>query len=242
MKPDYPCLGSQNLVKNMQASIMIQLAQLDDGPEIFYSLQGEGPRMGTPAVFLRLAGCNLHCSWCDTKYSWKQGLSVSVQEVAERIKSFDCPSLVITGGEPLMQQAALEQLLLLLPQDVFIEVETNGTVAPSPALLARVGQWNVSPKLVHAGNAQSAALCPPVLETFASLPHAWFKFVVIGEQDWRTIAALKLPQERIVLMPCATSRAALDAARPAVAEMCLKHRVRLGERMHLVLWDTKKGV
>ena len=230
------------MIKNMQAGIMMQIASLHNEPEIFYSLQGEGTRMGTPTVFLRLAGCNLHCSWCDTKYSWKKGLSMPAEEVVPRIMAHDCRALVITGGEPLMQQEALEQLLALLPQDMFIEMETNGTLVPSPSLLARVGQWNVSPKLAHAGNEAAAALCAEALGVFAALPHAWFKFVVTGEQDWPAIAALNLPQERIVLMPCATSRAALEAARPAVAEMCLKHRVRLGERMHLVLWDTKKGV
>lgn len=220
----------------------MQIARLHDAPELFYSLQGEGVRMGTPAVFLRLAGCNLHCSWCDTKYSWKKGLELPVEEVAARIAAFACRGLVVTGGEPLLQQEELAALLQLLPADTFVEVETNGSLCPSADLLARVGQWNVSPKLQHSGNAAEAALQAESLAVFAGLPHAWFKFVVQGEQDWPAIEALQLPHERIVLMPLAASRAALEQARPAVAEMCLRHRVRLGERMHLVLWDTKKGV
>lgn len=220
----------------------MQIASLHDAPELFYSLQGEGVRMGTPAVFLRLAGCNLHCHWCDTKYSWKKGMEVPVAELAERIGAFGCNNLVVTGGEPLLQQEELAALLALLPPDAFVEVETNGTICPSTDLLGRVGQWNVSPKLQHAGNPMDAALQSEALALFGGLPHAWFKFVVQGEADWPAIEALQLPHDRIVLMPLAATRDALAQARPAVAEMCLRHRVRLGERMHLVLWDTKKGV
>lgn len=220
----------------------MKIARLNSEPEIFYSLQGEGARAGSPAVFLRLAGCNLHCSWCDTRYSWLSGCKLSVEEIAARLLNYSCPALVITGGEPLLQAHALEQLLKLLPADYHIEVETNGTLSPSPALAQRVDQWNVSPKLNHAGNAPADALRPDVLAAFLSTERAWFKFVVRSEADWAAIDALQLPPQRIILMPCATTRSELDAARPAVAAMCLKHGVRLGDRLHLVLWDNKKGV
>ncbi len=221
----------------------MKIARLNDRePEIFYSLQGEGARLGTPAVFLRLAGCNLACRWCDTKHSWAGGMEIAAEDVAARVRAYGCGSLVITGGEPLLQQEGLLHLLALLPEDMFVEMETNGTLIPCPALSARVNQWNVSPKLAHAGNGHAATLCPEVLAAFAALPHAWFKFVVQREAGWEAIAALGLPQERLILMPCATTRAALDAARPAVAELCLRHGVRFGDRLHLVLWDDKKGV
>ncbi len=221
----------------------MNIARLNrDEPEIFHSLQGEGPRTGTPATFLRLAQCNLACHWCDTKHSWGRGLEMSPAEVAARLLAHPGRSLVITGGEPLLQQDELAELLALLPADFYVEIETNGTLAPSPALVQRVDQWNVSPKLAHAGNGEARALVPEVLAAFAALPHSWFKFVVQDEADWEAIAALGLPQGRIILMPCATTRRALDAARPAVADMCLRHGVRLGERLHLVLWDDRKGV
>ncbi|MBQ3217879.1 MAG: 7-carboxy-7-deazaguanine synthase QueE [Akkermansia sp.] len=220
----------------------MNIARLNSDPEIFYSLQGEGARTGSPAVFLRLAGCNLHCCWCDTRYSWLPGCSLPVEEVARRLLAYDCPALVITGGEPLLQAAELEELLALLPRHFYIEVETNGTIAPTPALVQRVNQWNVSPKLAHAGNAPEASLRPDVLAAFVCSGRAWFKFVVRGEEDWPAIRALGLPRPCIILMPCASTRDELTAARPAVAEMCLRHRVRLGDRLHLVLWDNKKGV
>ncbi len=221
----------------------MKIARLnDEKPEIFYSLQGEGARMGTPAVFLRLSGCNLCCHWCDTKYSWGKGISLEEEEIARRILSHGCRNLVITGGEPLLQQEALEKLLHLLPADVYVEIESNGTLPPSPALAARVNQWNISPKLGHSGNEGEKALRPDALAAFAALPGAWFKFVVQQPQDWEAIAALGLPKHRLILMPCATTRAALDAARPAVAELCLAQGVRFGDRLHLVLWDDRKGV
>ena len=221
---------------------MLNIARLNSAPEIFYSLQGEGIRSGTPAVFLRLAGCNLACKWCDTKHSWGNGILCSVRDVAAHLEEYNCASLVITGGEPLLQQGPLEKLLALLPAGLHIEVETNGTLIPTPALAQRVNQWNVSPKLQHSGNAGEKSLVPAALAFFAEHPCAWFKFVVQNEADWASIAALGLPQQRIILMPCATTRAALEAARPTVVEMCLRHGVRLGDRLHLSLWDDKKGV
>lgn len=220
----------------------MNIARLKSEPEIFYSLQGEGPRAGSPAVFLRLAGCNLHCSWCDTRYSWLKGCECRVEEIAERVLRYGCKGLVITGGEPLLQRTEIERLLTLLPDDMFIEVETNGTLSPGLILAKRVNQWNVSPKLAHSGNPDPASIRPEVLADFAATGRAWYKFVVRGEEDWAEIADLELPSERIILMPCATTQAELTAARPVVADMCLRHRVRLGDRLHIVLWNDAKGV
>lgn len=216
-------------------------ATLNNEPELFYSIQGEGTRTGCPAVFLRLAGCNLRCSWCDTKYSWSHGLAIPETELATRILSFKSPGLVITGGEPLLQLQAIETLVALLPDDLFIEVETNGTIAPSAALAQRVNQWNVSPKLSHADNT-ATAINKEALAAFAATGNAFFKFVVQTEADWAGICELGLPQDRIILMPCATNRTQLEKARETVVNMCLQHRVRFGDRLHIAIWGDKKGV
>lgn len=219
----------------------MNIASLDHQPELFYSIQGEGSRAGSPAVFLRLAGCNLHCSWCDTKYSWGKGISTDEAALAERINSYNSPGLVITGGEPLLQTEAIEKLLSYLPGSLFVEIETNGTIPPSPLLKQRVNQWNVSPKLPHAGNS-STAIAPAVLAAFCATERAWFKFVIQHEHDWESIATLSLPRERIILMPCATTTDELEKARPAVVDLCLKHKVRFGDRLHIAIWGNKKGV
>lgn len=216
----------------------MNIARLNSAPEIFYSLQGEGVCAGAPAVFLRLAGCNLHCSWCDSKHSWGHGIEMSPTEVAARLLTYPCRHYVITGGEPLLQAEELEEMLHLLPAEAYIEVETNGSLAPTPALAARVNQWNISPKLPHAGNTAH----PMALSAFASLPGVWYKLVVRGEQDWPAIEALHLPQHRIILMPCADNRADLLTLLPAIAEMALRHHTHLSHRLHILLWDRKQGV
>ena len=93
---------------------MLTLAQIHGQPEIFHSIQGEGVSQGTPCVFLRLAGCNLACSWCDTAYSWNgtvPGMRLAPEKAAELVLHYPCRRLVLTGGEPLIQQKALPALL-----------------------------------------------------------------------------------------------------------------------------------
>ena len=88
-------------------------------PEIFHSIQGEGISAGVPSVFLRLATCNLKCRWCDTKYTWDwsnldyatEVVELATPELLAKIQSFKCTHVVITGGEPLLQQAELEPLI-----------------------------------------------------------------------------------------------------------------------------------
>lgn len=101
--------------------------------EIFYSIQGEGTWTGIPAVFVRLAGCNLSCDFCDTDYSTKAILSVG--EVTERVRAAgaDCPTVVLTGGEPFAQSEALELIAALRHDGRKVHVESNGTIfAPLP--------------------------------------------------------------------------------------------------------------
>jgi len=71
--------------------------------EIFYSIQGESTRAGRPCVFVRLTGCDLRCSWCDTPYAFHEGRKRSVDEVVAEVDRYDCPLVEITGGEPLLQ-------------------------------------------------------------------------------------------------------------------------------------------
>jgi organic radical activating enzyme len=118
---------------------MLQLA------EIFYTLQGEGAFTGTPAVFVRLAGCNLACDFCDTDYSLK--FVASVDDVVRRVASLgrDCPMVVITGGEPFAQRETLALIAALRADGRRVHVESNGTIPVSGELPEDV--WlTVSPK------------------------------------------------------------------------------------------------
>ena len=97
--------------------------------EIFYSIQGEGTYAGVPAVFVRLAGCNLSCDFCDTDYSLK--FLAPVEEVVDRVLAAggDCPMVVLTGGEPLAQREALALIEALLRAGKRVHIESNGTIA-----------------------------------------------------------------------------------------------------------------
>jgi 7-carboxy-7-deazaguanine synthase len=97
--------------------------------EIFRSLQGEGKNQGKPCLFIRLAGCNLHCRWCDTTYAQSGGIEMSVDSILEQIGHLNPSYVCITGGEPLMQADELEQLLIFLHQrGTVVDIETNGTI------------------------------------------------------------------------------------------------------------------
>lgn len=95
--------------------------------EIFRSLQGEGIDIGLPTIFVRTAGCNLRCEWCDTKYAWEGGKKMSVGEVKSKIEGFEGHRVCITGGEPLLQEDLLE-LIDSLSTHYEITVETNGSL------------------------------------------------------------------------------------------------------------------
>ncbi|MBT8508801.1 7-carboxy-7-deazaguanine synthase [Methanomicrobiaceae archaeon CYW5] len=98
--------------------------------EIFASISGEGTRQGAPAVFIRFAGCNLRCAWCDTGYSFENGTTMDMDAVLAEVARHGIPFVVITGGEPLLQEEELVPLLKALKGAGYdIEIETNGTRA-----------------------------------------------------------------------------------------------------------------
>lgn len=150
-------------------SRILKLARNDQGePEIFRSIQGEGPAIGRPRTFVRLSGCNLHCVWCDTAYTWNwagtpfahqngtkfeigaEMLKLSAIETAARIKALPSEGVVITGGEPLLQTEAVVELIDALRADdhrAIVDIESNGSIVPSDELIERIDYFVLSPKL-----------------------------------------------------------------------------------------------
>ncbi|MHA6316676.1 7-carboxy-7-deazaguanine synthase QueE [Altererythrobacter sp. CAU 1778] len=232
------------------------------GPEIFASLQGEGPSAGKPVAFLRLSRCNLACVWCDTAYTWhfegdarphRSGehydrkanqIALSPAEVAERVAALGQKRLVITGGEPLLQAGRLADMLEHLP-DTAVEIETNGTVDPPARFDIRVSQYNVSPKLAHSGNPADLALKPEMLDRWATDPRAFFKFVIAKPGDLDEVLALQtrhgIVPERLFLMPEGTDSAALREREAWLAPLCLQHGFRLSDRLHIHLYGDTRG-
>jgi len=245
----------------------MKLAKLGDGPEIFHTIQGEGVSVGAPAVFIRASRCNLHCHWCDTDHTWnfagtpwahekntkhdKAGVTVEIDPAAAAalVLAYDCGRTIITGGEPLLQEAAFLEFIRHIraarPDHQF-EVETNGTRAPSPAFAAAVNQFNVSPKLENSGMAAALRIRSAALAAFAEIPHSWFKFVVTTPTDLAEISTLaethRLPRQRIILMPEGRTSAELDKTAPWLAETCRDLGFRFSDRLHIRLWGDKRGV
>ena len=97
--------------------------------EIFYSIQGEGIYMGLPMAFVRVTGCNLRCSWCDTKYAYSQGKELSIDQIIERLKTYPTKHVCLTGGEPMAQDEIFNLINQLLSNDYKIYLETNGSIS-----------------------------------------------------------------------------------------------------------------
>jgi 7-carboxy-7-deazaguanine synthase len=96
--------------------------------EIFYSIQGETSMVGKPSVFIRLAGCNLECSWCDTLYSREKGKKKKIDWLLDRVAEYKCPNVVITGGEPMMQADVVKLIKKLTEKGYKVVLETNGSI------------------------------------------------------------------------------------------------------------------
>ena len=231
-------------------------------PEIFASVQGEGPSAGTPVAFLRLSRCNLACLWCDTAYTWhfegdnrphRSGesfdrkanqLELDEADVAARIAALGQNRLVITGGEPLMQAGKLAEMLKHLP-DMRVEIETNGTIDPPGSLDIRVDQYNVSPKLSHSGNPADLALKPDMLDRWATDERAFFKFVVAEPGDVDEVRKLvkthMIPPARVFLMPEGTDSETLRTREEWLVPLCMEHGFRLSDRLHIHLFGDTRG-
>jgi 7-carboxy-7-deazaguanine synthase len=234
-------------------------------PEIFASIQGEGVSAGRPSTFIRLSRCNLACTWCDTPYTWhftgdnrphsdgvtydhaENQVVLEEAEAAARIAALGGNRLVITGGEPLMQASALARLFAALEtvHPMYIEVETNGTIAPPASLLEWVHQYNVSPKLAHSGNPTDLALRPDPLKAFAEDRRAFFKFVIAEPADVDEVLAVaeahSIPRERVFLMPEGRDSATLHARMRWLAQICTTHGFTLTDRLHIHLYGDTRG-
>lgn len=241
---------------------LVLATQAPGEPEVFASVQGEGPSAGAPVAFVRLSRCNLACVWCDTAYTWhfegderphRSGLTydrranqvtLPVAKVAARIRALGQRRLVVTGGEPILQAGPLAKLLETL-DDMTVEIETNGTTRAPPRLDIRVDQYNVSPKLAHSGNPAELALLPERLAAYAADPRAWFKFVIAQPEDVAEVLALRrayaIPSGRIFLMPEGTDSATLRQREEWLVPLCLEHGFRLSDRLHIHLFGDTRG-
>ena len=217
------------------------------------TFQGEGPSAGRLAMFVRLGRCNLDCSWCDTPYTWDWTRYDPTKELRERtvgdlVAELDgkgASLLVVTGGEPLLQQRRLQPLLAAgRDRGWRIEIETNGTIAPLPAVAALVDGWNVSPKLANSGVAPGRRDRPDALRALVRTGRAVGKFVVARAEDLDEVAAIVAASglRNVWIMPEATDAAALTARLSELAPLVLARGWNLSNRLQVQLWGDARGV
>jgi organic radical activating enzyme len=218
------------------------------------TFQGEGTSLGRRALFIRLMRCNLSCRDCDTAYTWdstRYDLAAETQELAVEdllawALSMPEELVVITGGEPLVQQTRLLPLVRgLVEAGRRVEIETNGTIAPRFGLESLVSQFTVSPKLARFGSGMPLAtrIKPAVLQAFTATGRAVFKFVVSGPDELDEIAALAQEHELapVYVMPSGTTAEQVLAGATALSDPALERGFHLTTRLHVLLWGDRRG-
>lgn len=223
--------------------------------EVFTSIQGEGPRAGRVCTFIRLGGCNLSCTFCDTPYTWdssrydlrREFSAMTADAIAHQVPD-DVDEVVITGGEPLMHQKkiAWADLLRLLHRTKFINIETNGTICPNPTTRTFVHHYSISPKLPNAGQHKRSQR-PEMAQWPTPMRYAGtcLKFVVENEEDVRLAVemsdTLGWRRDAVWMMPEGTSAERLLKRWREICEAAVKYRVNATMRLHVLAWENTRG-
>lgn len=219
--------------------------------EIFHSLQGEGIYAGVPSSFIRLYGCNLACTWCDTPYASRppsgsiESSMLDVAAVVAKIERLpEAKHVVVTGGEPMLQPDVLELATNLTDAGHFVTVETNGTYWPDEMVCHLA---SLSPKLPGSQPNSVSAINTDCLNAWCRDYMCQLKFVIRNETDIQAalsvIDALSCPppREQIFLMPEACTLASISQTMPTLVESCKQTGLRYGMRLQLLLFGNRKG-
>lgn len=203
--------------------------------EIFYSIQGETTLTGLPFIFIRLSGCNLRCTYCDTTYSFKGGERLRISEILNRIAGMPTRHVLLTGGEPLLQRQTPDLVRVLQEAGYLVSIETHGEVDISKVLTARIVMDIKLPDsgMYRQGYRRNLALLKPQDE---------IKFVISSEKDY-TVAREICNQELFSQVPCEILfSAAIPSAMSIqmLAEKILKDglSVRLQTQLHKWIWGV----
>ncbi len=231
-------------------------------------LQGEGPDVGKPTIFLRLMACNLACVWCDTAYTWdasrfdlkKEGSQMTLGAVVKKVGdllSIDASvtdygnmRVDISGGEPMLQQAAIAELLEerfgeVASTYLLFDIETAGTIPLlelNPYLIAR---FNVSPKLEHSGNLLKDRYKPEVLKQLNRTTRAAFKFVCQQPSDLDEVAAIVsavgIEPKNVWIMPEGVDPVTVMARHGVLEEAVLERRWQMSTRLQILAHGDQRG-
>jgi len=258
------------------------VSKLPDGkPEIYKALQGEGMTTGKPCIFIRLSGCNLGCHYCDSAFTWffegetakghstaarvnrdANRVSLTPKEVAEKIAEVDggwSKRVVFTGGEPLLQQKEIWEVIKLLRarnERWNFELETNGAVEIDVELAKAIDYINCSPKLSSSGNSEVVRDNPKAIKKLCLLAKDYapylkvsFKFVVNTDDpkpDLEEIDAWKykyrVANSDIYLMPEGISEEDMLNKTKILNAICMEEGYNLTTRLHILLFGNQRAV
>jgi 7-carboxy-7-deazaguanine synthase len=223
--------------------------------EIFYSIQGEGILAGVPSVFLRTSGCNLRCTWCDTPYaSWKpEGDDLGLDDILADVRGRGSTHVVVTGGEPMIQQDIVQLTQRLKDLNLHITIETAGTVYQPVAS----DLMSISPKLANstpglrdegrwAAQHDRLRYQPDVLKQLMSEYPYQLKFVVSNPGDLAEIKTIlketAADRSLVVLMPEGTCAETLNQRARWLVDICKREGFRYGPRLHIDIYGNERGV
>ena len=204
--------------------------------EIFHSLQGESTRAGLRCVLVRLTGCQMRCTWCDSEYSFYEGSWMSREQILAEVAAFDCPMVELTGGEPLLQPAARPLLEDFCNQGYEVLLETGGgvSIADIDPRVRRI----VDVKCPASGESENNHW--PKLELLT--PRDELKFVLADEADYRWARDLVLDRKLAEVCPVHFSPVH-GIELHSLADWILRDRlpVRMQLQIHKYIWgaDTR---
>ncbi len=226
--------------------------------EIFHSIQGEGELTGVPSVFVRTSGCNLRCTWCDTKYaSWNpEGDEISVEAVVERVSAFPAQHCVLTGGEPMVAKEIATLAAKLREIGKHITIETAGAIAPNGIACDLA---SLSPKLANSTPAiglisdawrqrhDSTRLQPEVLREWIDRYPFQLKFVLESEADLSEMEELlqrigrPIPPSKVLVMPQGIDIRTIRGRDESLIDLCKQRGYRYCNRLHIELFGNTRG-
>ena len=204
--------------------------------EIFYSIQGESLYAGLPCVFVRLTGCNLRCSYCDTRYAYEEGIEMKSAEILQKVAAYHCPLIEITGGEPLLQNDTPLLISELLEKGYEVMMETNGTFD-----ISMVDKRCI--KIVDIKCPTSGESDKNDLENLKRLNQKdQAKFVIGSREDYEyakniiKLISRKFSEKKILFSPVFGKIASAELAKWILEDNL---NIRLHLQLHKIIWPDK---
>ncbi|MEK3875961.1 7-carboxy-7-deazaguanine synthase QueE [Paenibacillus sp. FSL H8-0122] len=217
--------------------------------EIFSSIQGEGILQGIPSVLIRLVGCNLDCSWCDTQSFLKggRGTYYKLEQIVDALDSYCCKNVVITGGEPFIHQELPILTRELHERGYHITIETNATLYQEVVCDLISMSPKLSNSVVTDPDTKSNKIDIGVIRKFISNFDYQIKFVVNDQEDMEEVSSIlkeigDYDPFRVMIMPMAATLKDLQLVQKKVLKLCIDYNMRYANRLQLQIWDNQSEV